>query len=79
MLSVELEERHIQRLLSLRINNSQQFSSTQQRHIKENSLCLFATKEKNHQHNSDMLLKLNQYHSICMCKAITMRQEKQVS
>ena len=77
--SVGLEERHIQRLLSLRINNSQQFSSTQQRHIKENSLCLFATKEKNHQHNSDMLLKLNQYHPICMCKAITMRQGKQVS
>ena len=75
----QLDDSQVQRLLNLNLNNNRNFTSKQQADIKERSTCLFATKESRDLYNSQMLLKLNQIHPVCICPSITLREGRVVS
>ena len=75
----KINEKQIQKLLDLNLNNNKSFTFGQQLEIKARSMCLFATKENRDLYNSEMLLKLNQKHPVCICSSVTTRNGQIVS
>ena len=75
----QLNNAQIDRLLGLCLNNNQKFTSDQQALIKSQSTCLFATREARNLHNSEMLLKLNRLHPVCICPSVTVREGRVLS